>query len=238
MSVTVLVCSRLAVGYQKVPLLSDLDLAVAGGEVLTVRGRNGSGKSTLLRCLAGLLPPLAGRVSVDGQPVDDRDVVFRRSVATLLHAGAWYPNLTCAEHLQLVRLANQTPADWFPVAEIAGALGIDAFADSVPGRLSAGQRQRLALGMVFSRPSRLLLLDEPEQHLDGDGRASIADLVNEYAGRGGAALVATHDPRLADAIATAELALDGTSDEPDDATEPDAHLDTDLDERTDSAAGQ
>ncbi|WP_027646044.1 ABC transporter ATP-binding protein [Salinispora pacifica] len=202
-------CRDLSVGYRGQPLFGALRMDVDSGEVLVTTGRNGSGKSTFLRCLAGQQQPLEGTVTLDGHPADDREPRFRRSVAALLDGGAWYPNLTAAEHLSFVQLVNAPmPGDWFTTADLAEALALDGFADTVPGQLSSGQRQRLAVAMVLARPSRLLLLDEPERHLDEAGRDSVDRLVTEYAGRGGAVVLVTHDATLAAGLGRRTLSLD------------------------------
>lgn len=199
----------LSVGYRGKSLFEALRMDVDFGEVLVVTGRNGSGKSSLLRCLAGQQRPLAGAVTLDGEPVDDRQPRFRRSVAALLDGGAWYPNLTAAEHLSFVQLVNAPmPDGWFTAADLAAALALDGFANTVPGQLSSGQRQRLAVAMALARPSRLLLLDEPERHLDEPGRDGVGRLVTEYADRGGAVVLVTHDASLAAGPGRRTLALD------------------------------
>jgi ABC-2 type transport system ATP-binding protein len=187
----------LDVGYGDRLVLSGVRLDARAGEAVALLGANGAGKSTLLRCLAGLLRPRSGTVLVDGRAADDRDPTFRRTVASLLDDGAWYPNLTVAEHLELVQLANDpAPPEWFTAAELVERLDMGGYADAMPGGLSSGQRQRFALATVFARPSRLLLLDEPERHLDDEGRDAAGGLVASYCGRGGAALLATHDEEL------------------------------------------
>jgi heme ABC exporter ATP-binding subunit CcmA len=210
----------LSVGYRNQPLFSALRMDAESGEVLAVTGRNGSGKSSLLRCLAGQQRPLDGTVTVEGRPADDRDPRFRRSVAALLDGGAWYPNLTAAEHLSFVQLVNDPlPDDWFSAADLTTALALDGFADTVPGQLSSGQRQRLAMAMVLARPSRLLLLDEPERHLDETGRDAVGRLVAEYADRGGAVVLVTHDASLATGVGLRTLSLDrDVTDRPDGAS--------------------
>ncbi|WP_433619306.1 ABC transporter ATP-binding protein [Dactylosporangium sp. CA-139114] len=200
---------RLKVGYGDRVVIEELTLAIEAGEGVALRGPNGIGKSTVLRCVAGLLEPAEGEVRVGGQRVDEREAGFRRAVAALLEPPAWYPGLSAREHLTLVRMANAPIAeDWFADGELAARLGVDGFADASPGSLSSGQRQRLALAMVFDRPSRLPLLDEPERHLDQQGRATVAALIDEYLGRGGAALLASHDPTVTAGCEIIELGLD------------------------------
>ncbi|WP_433125507.1 ABC transporter ATP-binding protein [Micromonospora sp. CA-240977] len=202
-------CRGLSVGYRDKALFGALRVDVDSGEVLVVSGRNGSGKSSLLRCLAGQQRPLHGTTTVEGRPADDRDPRFRRSVAALLDGGAWYPNLTAVEHLSFVQLVNTPmPDDWFTAADLTTALALDGFADTVPGQLSSGQRQRLAVAMVLARPSRLLLLDEPERHLDETGRDAVGRLVTEYADRGGAVVLVSHDASLAAGPGWRTLSLD------------------------------
>jgi ABC-2 type transport system ATP-binding protein len=205
---------RLKVGYGDRVVIEELSLTIEAGEAVALRGPNGIGKSTVLRCVAGLLEPTGGAVLVAGEPVDERGAGFRRAVASLLEPPAWYPGLSAREHLTLVRLANApVGADWFADGELAGRLGVDGFADASPGSLSSGQRQRLALAMVLDRPSRLLLLDEPERHLDQEGRATVAALLDEYLGRGGAALLASHDPTVTAGCEVIELGHDWVEDE-------------------------
>ena len=95
--------SGVRVGYGSFVVLQDVDLTVAGGEIVAVTGVNGAGKSTLLSCLAGLHRPTAGTVSVLGGPPRD-DAAFWRAVALVADQPTWYPGLTLREHLELVRL--------------------------------------------------------------------------------------------------------------------------------------
>ncbi|WP_433222032.1 ABC transporter ATP-binding protein [Dactylosporangium sp. CS-047395] len=205
---------RLKIGYGDRVVIEELSLAIGAGEGVALRGPNGIGKSTVLRCVAGLLAPAEGVVTVDGERADERSASFRRTVAALLEAPAWYPGLSAQEHLTLVRLANApVGAEWFAEGELAARLGVDEFADATPGSLSSGQRQRLALAMVLDRPSRLLLLDEPERHLDQAGRATVAALIDEYLAKGGAALLASHDPTVTGGCEVVELGHDWVEDE-------------------------
>jgi ABC-2 type transport system ATP-binding protein len=202
----VLEIDRLTLGYGSRVVLADFSLRVGAGEAVVVRGGNGAGKSTLLRCVAGLHPAAAGTVWVGDRAADETSPHFRRMVAALLDDGAWYPSLTVGEHVELVRRVNQpVTRPWWEAGELVDLLGLAPVADDPPTRLSSGQRQRLALAMTFARPSGLLLLDEPERHLDAAGRATVAALVGEYVGAGGAALVTTHDPILGELGRVVEL---------------------------------
>jgi ABC-2 type transport system ATP-binding protein len=194
------------VGHGSFVVLEDVDLTVADGEIVAVTGVNGAGKSTLLSCLAGLHRPTAGTVSVLGGPPQD-DAAFWRAVAVVADQPTWYPGLTLREHLELVRLTHEPVRGWcLPTDELIEVFGLPGRADAVPTDLSSGQRQRLSLAAALTRPSRLLLLDEPEQSLDPGFRKELAGVLREYAGHGGTVVMATHDLDFA-AAAGARLVL-------------------------------
>ncbi|MER5323660.1 ABC transporter ATP-binding protein [Streptosporangium roseum] len=186
------------------PVLRDVGLTAVPGEIVAVIGANGAGKSTLLRCLAGLQSPLSGELDVLGGPPRD-DSAFWRDVVLVGDEPAWYPGLTVREHLELMR-AVHTP----PRLEVDAALGLfdlERRADASPLTLSTGQRQRLSLANALLRPSRLLLLDEPERGLDSTFRQHLATILREYATAGGTVIMATHDLRLAEATLARQVVL-------------------------------
>jgi ABC-type multidrug transport system ATPase subunit len=194
------------VGHGSFVVLEDVDLTVAGGEIVAVTGVNGAGKSTLLSCLAGLHRPMAGTVAVLGGPPRD-DAAFWRAVALVADEPTWYPGLSLHEHLELVRLTHEPVQGWcLPTDELIEVFGLAGRADANPTDLSSGQRQRLSLAAALTRPSRLLLLDEPEQSLDPGFRKELAGVLREYAGHGGTVVMATHDLDFA-AAAGARLML-------------------------------
>jgi ABC-2 type transport system ATP-binding protein len=197
----------LRVAYGKAVVLDGVDLAVRQGEVVAVTGVNGAGKSTLLSCLAGLRKPSGGSLTVAGGPPRD-DAAFWRQVALVADLPTWYPGLTVREHLDLVRLTHApVTGGCLPADELIEAFGLAARADAVPLTLSSGQRQRLSLAAALARPSRLLLLDEPEQSLDTGFRHELARLLRaEYARAGGTVVMATHDLEFA-AVAGARQVL-------------------------------
>ncbi|MBV9451945.1 MAG: ABC transporter ATP-binding protein [Streptosporangiaceae bacterium] len=202
--------------YGKFVVLDDVDLTVAAGEIVAVTGVNGAGKSTLLRCLAGLHRPSAGTLAVLGSPPRDH-AAFWRAVALVADLPTWYPGLTVREHLELVRLTHEPIRGWcLPPDELIDAFGLSARADAVPLNLSSGQRQRMSLAAALARPSRLLLLDEPEQSLDAGFRQELASLLRTgYAAHGGTVVMAAHDLEFVAAAGSRRvLVADGRVDAP------------------------
>lgn len=178
--------------------LKGINLRVDPGEVVAVTGVNGAGKSTLLRCVCGLQRFDAGEISVLGR-VPTADPAFWADAAYAAEEPAWYPGLTVREHLALTALVHRSPSD---VDGWLERFGLAERADASPLTLSTGQRQRLLLASTLVRPSRLLILDEPERGLDPAFRAVLATALDDYARDGGAVLLATHDFSLAPARLT------------------------------------
>jgi ABC-2 type transport system ATP-binding protein len=239
---TVVAVRGLRVGYGSIVVLADIELTVTAGEIVAVTGVNGVGKSTLLTCLAGLHRPAAGTMSVlGGAPRDDP--AFWRAVTLVADQPTWYPGLTVREHLELIRLTHQPLRGWcLPADELIEFFGLAARADASPLDMSSGQRQRLSLAAALARPSRLLLLDEPEQSLDAGFRLELAGLLREgYAGNGGTVIMATHDHDFALAAGSREVRLsEGTivaddADDTDFADDTDDTHDTDFADDTDEA---
>jgi ATPase subunit of ABC transporter with duplicated ATPase domains len=182
------------------PLFSDLTLAI-GRERVGLVGRNGSGKSTLLRTIAGELPPLSGAIAISGRlGVLRQDIGNATSARDLLGvAGA----LTRLERIEAGEgtEADFEAADWLLPGRIEGALvdlelsDIDLSRPAVS--FSGGERMRLALARLLVEAPDLILLDEPTNNLDRDGRDAVARLIGGW--RGGA-LIASHDRELLERV--------------------------------------
>lgn len=198
---------RIELGFR--PVLDGVDLVVKRGSVVALLGANGAGKSTLLRCLAGLDRFDSGDLEVlGGLPVGGRE--FWRRVALAAEEPDWYPGLTAREHLELVRLTHEPIEVAWPTPEaMLQALALAEVADASPPILSSGLRQRLALAAALTRPSELLLLDEPEHGLDDEARRLLATALSAYAADGGSVVMATHDLDLVANCAARALRLTG-----------------------------
>lgn len=187
---TILGGRDLTAGYDGVGVFAELEVELRSGEVTVVTGANGAGKSTLLRCLAGTQPVESGHLVLDAMAIDPTGPEHWRDVLAILDQNAWLPDLTVADHLLLMGDADTVDTALLRVG-LSPALG-----DRLPGALSSGQRQRAALSVALVRPWRVLLLDEPERHLDDDGVAMVAGLVRELATEGRTLAVATHSTVL------------------------------------------
>ncbi|NIW25295.1 MAG: heme ABC exporter ATP-binding protein CcmA [Gammaproteobacteria bacterium] len=172
-------------------LFEGLDFELASGELALVTGPNGAGKTTLMRTLAGLRLPSAGSVSFGGVPVSRIARGFTAPIAFQGHLDSLKRDLTVAENLG------------FSAALWGGDEQIDALATELDLAeclarqvrfLSAGQRRRAALGCMRLRPASLWLLDEPLTNLDARGADLVATWLDGHLSRGGAAVVATHQP--------------------------------------------
>ncbi|MGN6610444.1 MAG: ABC transporter ATP-binding protein [Angustibacter sp.] len=192
-----------------VPVVEGLTFTVAPGEIVALVGANGVGKTTALRCVVGADTADSGDVALLGAPYDEADGEVRRRVCSLLDDFAWLPELTVSEHLELYARAFGS-ADAAGVVEAAMAeLDVHHLADRLPGTLSSGQTRRFALAQALVRPWSLLVLDEPEQRLDADGRAWLAGWLRREADRGRAVLLASHDPTLLTQSGASVVALEG-----------------------------
>jgi len=169
--------SELAVARGGVPVLDGVTFTVAPGTALILRGPNGAGKTTLLRCIAGLQPPLSGRI--DGA---------EETIAYAGHADGLKAMLSVRENLEFW-------AQVFGQHDIAPALiayDLEALQNRLAGTLSAGQKRRLGLARLMVTGRHVWVLDEPTVSLDVAAVGLFASAVTAHLAGGGMALIATH----------------------------------------------
>jgi energy-coupling factor transporter ATP-binding protein EcfA2 len=166
------------------PAVEGVDLWGSGGQVTVLMGANGSGKTTLLRVLAGLQPPLSGRV--ERRP--GRVAYLPQNPNALLHL----PTV-----LDEVKLTLARAADPEPPATILVKLGLEHLGGRYPRDLSTGERQRAALAAVLAGSPALALLDEPTRGMDGAAREALGRLLDGLRESGASVVLATHDSELA-----------------------------------------
>ena len=200
---------EVTVSVGDVVLLAPVSASVGPGDVLVVRGRNGTGKSTLLRAMAGVRAPTSGTIRIGDDIVTERDRRFRRRVAAMIGLPPIAPDLTVSDHVLLV--ASTWLDDALAATELARGvldeLGLTPLAARFPHELSSGQTQLFALGLVLARPFDVLIIDEPEQRLDPEHIDMVIDALRIRRDNGATVVVATHNPRLAEALADHTLRL-------------------------------
>lgn len=168
---------NLAVARAGIPVLEGVSFALPPGRALVLRGPNGIGKTTLLRTIAGLQPPLQGRITAASD-----------AVAYAAHADGVKPTLTVAENLAFW-------AQVFGTDAVATAIDRMALRDLVARRaanLSAGQKRRLGLARLLVTGRPVWVMDEPTVSLDAASVQLFGDVVRDHLTAGGAALIATH----------------------------------------------
>ena len=160
--------------FGAVEVLKAVSLSIADGEFVVLVGPSGCGKSTLLRILAGLEPPSAGTISIDGRDVTELPAKSR-DIAMVFQSYALYPHMNVAENMAFslkVRGADRATIET-RVTAAAAALGLTSLLDRKPAALSGGQRQRVAMGRAIVRDPKVFLFDEPLSNLDAKLRVSM-----------------------------------------------------------------
>ncbi len=187
-----------------------LDFVVHPGEALLATGGNGVGKTTLLRVLAGLLRANDGELLWHDEPCARLPA---EGIAFVGHLAGHKADLGGRDNLRFAVGLHGCRHGASPMSALA-SVGLAGFEDVPAGRLSAGQRKRLALARLLLSPARLWLLDEPYANLDRDGITLVDRLLGRHLGEGGAALITTHGAYAAPPVRTRTLLLDAPNRDP------------------------
>ncbi|MEE8105746.1 MAG: amino acid ABC transporter ATP-binding protein [Planctomycetota bacterium] len=194
--------------------LSDINVAVAPGEVVVVIGPSGSGKSTLLRCVNALEIPEAGKVLHEGEPVraDAKDVDDKRAEAGMVFQQFnLFPHLTVLKNVtlapRLVRGVASAEAEARAMA-LLERVGVADKRDQYPDMLSGGQKQRVAIARALAMEPLAMLFDEPTSALDPEMVGEVLGAMKQLAEEGMTMLVATHEMGFAKEVAHRVLFMD------------------------------
>lgn len=199
--IPLLQASRLAVGHRGRAILTGIDLDLAPGRILCLLGPNGAGKTTLFRTLLGLLPPVAGEITLSGQPITR---LSRRQIAAILaHVPQALNTPFAFRTLDLVLMgasARLSPFARPGQAEEARALtamdrlGVADLAGAEVTRLSGGQRQMVMIARAIAQGAEVIVMDEPTASLDFANRIRVGAAIRQLAAQGVAVILSSHDP--------------------------------------------
>ncbi len=199
-----LVAENLALARGARAVIADVSAAFAPGTVTVILGPNGAGKSTLLEALAGLLPPVSGRVALDGAALDGLAPRARaQAIGYLPQGGAVHWNLRVDELVALGRLphrgafAGLSAEDRAAIADAIAAADLGALQDRTVDRLSGGERARALLARVLAGRPHVLLADEPLANLDPRHALEALRLFRKAADAGAAVVLVLHDLQAA-----------------------------------------
>lgn len=187
--------------------VGSINTTLVDGNLYGLVGPNGAGKSTLLKTLAGELEPLSGSIELvtnASSPTGDNpqndcaiDIGSRASIGKIVHVAepVFLPDLTVSEHLTLLGRAAQRPSSILD--GVVDRWRLDAMMGILPKDLSSGQRQRVFLAAQLELSiAPVLLIDEPERHLDSSWQDFVAGTLAELANQRRIVVVATHSSSI------------------------------------------
>jgi ABC-type lipoprotein export system ATPase subunit len=192
------VCRRFGLGSTATEAVRRVSCAIQPGDRIALIGPSGSGKSTLLHLLGGLDCPTAGSLSWPG--LGPREVLRPAKIADVFQGPSLLPPLSVVENVRLpLLLQGRSEREATMLAEAALArFGVAHLRNKLPEEISAGQAQRIAIARALASRPALLLGDEPTGQLDSISADEVITIVlNAVAELDAAAIVATHDPRVA-----------------------------------------
>ncbi|MFD6072701.1 ABC transporter ATP-binding protein [Amycolatopsis lurida] len=185
---------RYGAGEKAHVAVNDLSFTVEAGQLASIVGPSGCGKSTLLRCIAGLIKPTSGRVSLHGDDVsgvpEDLAVVFQDYSRSL------FPWLSVAKNVEFpLRWRNLSRSERRTRAQEAlESVGLSGVGSKFPWQLSGGMQQRVSIARALASRPALLLMDEPFASVDAQTRFELEDLTRRVQRENGSTvLVVTHD---------------------------------------------
>ena len=192
-------------GGVKIDVLRGVNLTIASGEIVALLGPSGSGKSTMLQAVGLLEGGFGGRIEIAGTdasqlPSSDRTSLRRNHLGFVYQFHHLLPDFNAEENVilpQLVAGRDRTEAT-VRARELLGSLGLAQRLDHRPSQLSGGEQQRVAVARALANKPQLVLADEPTGNLDEvTADKVLAQFLELVRGQGSAALVATHNERLA-----------------------------------------
>lgn len=193
--------------YGDVTAVSDLTFTVEPGKVMGLVGPNGAGKTTALRCIAGIIPATHGRIGIDGHDLHDDTLAAKRLLAFFPDEPRLFDYLTVRQHLEFTARLYQVRDAAERSRELLDALEMTEKAGVLPGELSRGMKQKVALACGFLHQPRVMFFDEPLTGLDPLAIRRTKDLIVQKARDGVAVIISSHLLHLLEEVCSHVLIL-------------------------------
>lgn len=216
-------CDELVKIYQadqvKVMALQGLDLKIQAGEMVALIGKSGSGKSTLLNMIGGLEHPSAGRLLIEGKDLGSS--LWKNKDSYRMHTigFVWqkpsrnlFPYLTVQENVEapMIFAKKKRKAAREKAMNLLEQVGMEKHAKKLPGQLSGGEQQRVAIAVALANDPQILLADEPTGAVDTKTSNQIFELLSRLNKELGLTiLIVTHDMRIAEKVTRTVMISDG-----------------------------
>jgi len=189
-------------GREEIHALKNVDFRANEGEFVTIIGPSGSGKTALLNIIGCLDTPTGGRLQLNGAEVSglkERDLVKLRrdNIGFVFQQFHLMPTLTARENIELPLLFSHKNGGRNKIDKVLQMVGLEERGDHLPGQLSGGEMQRVAIGRALINDPHIILADEPTGNLDSVTSLMIFDLFKELNRKGLTLIIVTHNKDLA-----------------------------------------
>jgi ABC-2 type transport system ATP-binding protein len=187
--------------------VNELSFVVKPGEVVGLVGPNGAGKTTTLRCLAGIIPQTRGFIHICGHNLAEDPIAAKKQLAFFTDEPRLFDYLTVQQHLNFVARIYHVPAYESIATPLLEELEIADKRDALPGELSRGMKQKLAIACGLLHSPKVIYFDEPLTGLDPMGIRRMKDSILKRAREGAAVMISSHLLHLLEEVCTHILIL-------------------------------
>ena len=187
--------------------VNELSFSVAPGEVMGLVGPNGAGKTTTLRCLSGIIPATRGRIRICGRDLGGEPIAAKQQLAFVNDEPRLFDYLTVQQHLAFTARIYQVPG-YEPLADqLLDELELSQKKNALPGELSRGMKQKLAIACGLLHSPKVIYFDEPLTGLDPIGIRRMKDSILKRGRDGAAIIISSHLLHLVEEICSHILIL-------------------------------
>ena len=206
--------SNVEKSYGALPVLKNISVEIAAGEVVVVCGPSGSGKSTLIKTINALEPIQGGNITVDGKELGSSGVdlpTLRSKVGMVFQQFELFPTMTVLDNVNLgqLKVLKRSKAEASARSmEMLTKVGLTDYSERYPANLSGGQQQRVAIARSLAMDPICMLFDEPTSALDPEMVNEVLDTMVDLAREGMTMVVVTHEMGFAKSVGTRVIFMD------------------------------